>query len=210
MAKAGGTTALKALGSLKGSIGVGGIVLGVALGAGGHAVYVATRPAPAPPVAPAAAQVAVRAPSTPDSPHDHAPSNVAPDTSPGPRVPLDRPSERPGDRPAAAPLATAPAGGRTRTEEAAGRDSLLGAERNLIDTARTAVARGDGEAALTTLARHAREFPEGRLAEEREWLAIQALVLSSRRDEARARATAFRRSFPRSLMLPALDRVVGP
>lgn len=181
----------------KGSFGVGGILLGIALGAGGHAMYVSRDDA----------AVAVRAP-----PAALASAPVAP------LLPPDRPLEstRPEMTPSAArndvapasPPAThaAPADGSAETD----RDGSLGKERALIDTARTAVARGDGEGALATLTRHAHDFPRGRLAEEREWSTIQALVLGGRTNEAQARATTFRRLFPRSLMLPALDQVVPP
>ena len=85
----------------------------------------------------------------------------------------------------------------------------LADERELIDIARSAVARGHYREALASLGSHAREFPNGRLAEEREVLSIQALALAGRSGEARARAERFRRSFPTSILLPAVERMVG-
>jgi hypothetical protein len=54
--------------------------------------------------------------------------------------------------------------------------------------------------------RHLRLWPHGALTEDRELLAIQALVMldpSGRR--ARARAARFRREYPNSILLPAMD-----
>jgi hypothetical protein len=180
------TNAPKMWGAIKGSFGAGGIVLGVALGAGAHAALVAREPQP---VASVPAPAPVVAPS-----HEGAPASasagVAPATS------------------SLAVVVAPPVHSAHVDDEGAksGRDNALRAERTIIDVAQTAVARSDSESALATLAKHQREFPHGQLAEEREWLAIQALNLAGRRDEARARAAAFRRTFPQSLMLPALDQ----
>jgi hypothetical protein len=85
------------------------------------------------------------------------------------------------------------------------RDTQLAAERAFIETARAAVARGDSLDALETIERHARRFPDGRLAEERDSLWVQALVGAGRFDEARQRATRFRRDYPDSMLLPAVE-----
>lgn len=86
----------------------------------------------------------------------------------------------------------------------ASRSADLAAERASLDVARTALARGDGANALAGCDDHERRFPRGALAEEREAIAVQALVLSHRGDEARARAERFRRAHPRSILLPAV------
>jgi hypothetical protein len=65
--------------------------------------------------------------------------------------------------------------------------------------------RRDGDAALIPLARHASGFPRGQLVEEREGMWVKALVLAGRPAAARARAESFRRRFPHSLFLPAVD-----
>lgn len=83
-------------------------------------------------------------------------------------------------------------------------------ERALIDTARSALARGLAEGALAATEQHASRFPRGRLAEEREALAVQALSLAGDRTAAEARATRFRRSFPSSIFRSAVDRAVAP
>src|SRR5436190_9413737 len=61
---------------------------------------------------------------------------------------------------------------KTETRE---RDRNLAAERGLIEQARTALARDQGAAAMSALERHARDFPQGELEEERESLRVQAL-----------------------------------
>jgi hypothetical protein len=91
----------------------------------------------------------------------------------------------------------------------AGRDANLAAERAILDDAQRALAGGRGAASFELLARHASEFPRGRLSEEREGLWIRALVSAGRIDEARERAARFRRLFPRSMLLPALESTLG-
>jgi hypothetical protein len=87
--------------------------------------------------------------------------------------------------------------------------NALAAERALLDVARSAFGRGEGDEALAVLARHERAFPNGQLAEEREALAVRCLVLTSRADEARARGARFRRRYPTSVMLPAVEGALG-
>lgn len=85
----------------------------------------------------------------------------------------------------------------------------LGAERALLDVARSALGRGAPDEALEAATRHGREYPQGLLAEEREALAIRALVAVGQRDQALARAQRFRVRYPKSLLLPAVDGAVG-
>lgn len=84
----------------------------------------------------------------------------------------------------------------------------LGAERALIENAREQLARGEAEGALAKLDEHARRFATARLTEEREALAIQALVNADRHEEAKARAAAFRAKWPTSVYLPAVDLTI--
>jgi hypothetical protein len=192
--------------AVKGTFGVGGLMLGaavgVAVGAAGHAFLAS--PAAASAVARPVPSAEVASPAPPRS---------TPSVTPWEEVPPSAPtgstaSTVPAPAPSPAPTASHP------DDDARGdhgsKDSSLASERALIDMARTAVARGQGDAALAALGRHERDFPHGRLAEEREWLAIQALVQTGATDEARARSVRFRRAFPRSLMLPALDQVLPP
>src|SRR5690606_6580416 len=84
------------------------------------------------------------------------------------------------------------------------RDGDLAAEGQLLDRARSALARGDVDAALAAIAEHARSFGRGQLAEAREALAVQALVEAGRSDEARARAARFHKAFPASAYAPVV------
>ena len=85
------------------------------------------------------------------------------------------------------------------------RDLALADERGLIEIARTALARRDTARALEAIEDHANRFPRGQLVEERESLWVQALVNAGNVEGARRRATDFRRSFPESMLLPAVD-----
>lgn len=85
----------------------------------------------------------------------------------------------------------------------------LAAERTMLDVARTALGRGNGANALVACDDHARRFPRGALAEEREAIAVQALVLEHRGEDARARAERFRKTHPRSILLPAVLAAAG-
>lgn len=79
---------------------------------------------------------------------------------------------------------------------------------SLLEQARIALARGRPAAALQALERHAAEDPADRWREEREVLAIQALVSLGRGEEARRRATQFVRRYPESLFRPVVERAV--
>ena len=81
----------------------------------------------------------------------------------------------------------------------------LAAERALLDDARGALGAGDAAKALALADEHGRRFPRAQLGEEREAVAIQALVALGRDDEARTRAARFRAATPNSLFLPAID-----
>lgn len=83
--------------------------------------------------------------------------------------------------------------------------SSLAAERVLLDDARGALGAGDAGKALSLADEHGRRFARAQLGEEREAIAIQALVALGRNDEARARAARFRAVAPNSLFMPAID-----
>jgi len=86
----------------------------------------------------------------------------------------------------------------------------LAQEQVLVDTARAALSRGRAGDALVAVEAHAKRFPRGRLVEEREALAVQALASSGRLDEAKARAAKFHSRFPSSIFWPAVERSVTP
>jgi hypothetical protein len=112
--------------------------------------------------------------------------------------------------PAAAAAAAAAAGPSAEADSnKAGRDDSLAAERALLEVARSAVIAGQSGAALSALGRHARAFPRGRLSEEREGLWIRVLIGAGRLDEARQRAARFRKSFPRSMLIPSFEEALG-
>lgn len=182
------------------------LALGGAAVVGARALH--SEPTPlAASVASAASDAAPVAPVTnaPNAPTGDpaATSAPAPRADPAPVATADEPAPAPTTSAAAAPSSAPDAG-------APGRDVDLATERELLDSARAAIARGQGSAAIALLERHAKDFARGRLGEEREALWIRALVASGRIDDARARAARFKRSFPRSLQLPAFEETLGP
>jgi len=168
--------------------GLAAFALGGVVGAG---LYANLRPAAPVPVAAAPIVVASASP---------------PVQAPAPTIEPPAPSEPEAPAvsglPAARPAPDADAG-------LAGHDATLAAERALLEVARSAVARKQSAAAFEALGRHAREFPRGRLSEEREGLWIQALIGAGRTDEARQRASRFKKSFPRSMLIPAFESALG-
>ncbi|MBX7082215.1 MAG: hypothetical protein K1X88_23605 [Nannocystaceae bacterium] len=76
--------------------------------------------------------------------------------------------------------------------------STLEAEMTLLARASASRRAGDREAALVALQRHAREFPEGQLAPERELQRAMVLCELGRADEARAIARGFAQRFAAS------------
>ncbi|WP_437977736.1 hypothetical protein WMF11_13195 [Sorangium sp. So ce295] len=182
-----------------------GIFLVAGIGAGGAGLHAVLGEAPsaAAPIAPPPVLTALplerllsraEGRATAGSPAADAPAADAPRPTPSA---LRREAPR-SLRPAApAPEATAAADG----------DDLV-RESNLVDASRAALAQ-DPEAALAALERHQAEFPKGRLAEEREFIAIRALVRLGRADEARARAAAFFARYPSSSFADPLRRIVG-
>jgi hypothetical protein len=74
-------------------------------------------------------------------------------------------------------------------------------ERSLLDAARTAIVRGEPDAALVATAAHEARFPQGALAEERDALRIRALARLGRSDDARALLATMRAKYPHSFLL---------
>lgn len=77
----------------------------------------------------------------------------------------------------------------------------------LVDEARTALA-GDPARALELTETHRRFHPRGLLVQERETLAIRALVALGRMDAARTRASRFFESFPGSAHRARIEELV--
>jgi hypothetical protein len=67
----------------------------------------------------------------------------------------------------------------------------------------------DPAAALRVVARHLRLFPSGVLAQERELVAIDALLRVGQREAARVRAATFLRQYPGSVHALRIQELVG-
>jgi hypothetical protein len=64
--------------------------------------------------------------------------------------------------------------------------------------------------ALSFAEQHRRDYPNGSFTQERELIAITALVRLGQTSSAAARAARFRQSYPRSPYAASLDRLVPP
>jgi len=84
----------------------------------------------------------------------------------------------------------------------------VAAERALVEAARGALGRRQGQQALQQLDEHARRFPAGLLAEEREALRVSVLVSLGRLEAARAAAVRFEAAYPASVHRDAIRRVL--
>lgn len=173
------------------------IMLAVALAAAfGGGVVVGRASAPTASSTPAPVALASSAPSAPSSD----------------RTLAQRDAGTPSIEASALPAATLPSPStsapslRPRPADGAGD---LAKEQELVDTARGALARGRAAEALAATEQHAARFPTGALAEERDALAVQAVVLDGRSVEARLRADRFVRKYPRSIFRAAVERAVA-
>ena len=79
----------------------------------------------------------------------------------------------------------------------------------MVSRAHDALLQGAPDRALALAADHARAYPKGALAQEREVIAIEALVAQGRSTEARSRAASFRSAYPSSAHLGRIERLVG-
>ncbi|HVW29664.1 MAG TPA: hypothetical protein VHC69_30080 [Polyangiaceae bacterium] len=82
------------------------------------------------------------------------------------------------------------------------------AEATLLGRAHRALASNPA-LALSLTNEHRREYPSGALGQERDLIAIEALVGLGRLAEARDRAAAFRARYPSSAHLRRIDRLLG-
>lgn len=179
------------------------LLIGMGLGAGaGLGLYATFRSSS--PVSPA-----VSAPVVAPVTRAVAPSRAAPLPA-RPAVPAEQGTTEP-ERPAPSP----PPGPRANPSPELPRDGAfekarsLAEQQALLDEARGALRRGDGAAALAALRAHVARFPQTVLDEEREAVAIRALVLVGRVDAARQREAAFERRFPVSLLTHSLRAALG-
>jgi hypothetical protein len=129
--------------------------------------------------------------------------------SPPPAIPRSRVVAP--EIPLPAPAAPEPpsAGKVHRPARAAGAQDSYRAELDLLQRAQVAFAGRDFADALILVAEHARRFPNGRLAEEREAVRIRSLVGSGRGDDARRAVATFANRFPRSVLLARLHQTAN-
>lgn len=132
---------------------------------------------------------AIGGPATPPMP----PSTVAP-----PVTASAAPAPASASASASTPLEVASARSPTATPSRSPAENLE-RERELLETARSALVRGRHDDALQAIERHGRAYPRGQLAEDREALAIQVLDAMGRHDEAARREARFHRAFPNSI-----------
>ena len=97
-------------------------------------------------------------------------------------------------------IATAPAAPLPAPARAAGPRDRLAAEVALIDRAHADLNAGDLAAALTVLARHTREFPDGTLKDAREAARIEVLCRQGEREAAELAARRLFTASPESLV----------
>ncbi len=136
------------------------------------------------------------------------PSSHSPESPPSrvtPAQPATQPDPLPmAPEPPAAVTAIAPSKGGGSATRGDSQEEL-----QFLLRARQADARGDHVKMLSHLTQHQREYPVGRLAEEREILRVKALVALGRHGQARQVAASFRRQFPRSVLLPKLTEMLA-
>ena len=88
------------------------------------------------------------------------------------------------------------------------RDEGPKAEVQLLERAQDAL-RSRPEEALALCNDHKKRFPSGMLVQEREVIAIEALVKTARKDEARAQADRFKKRFPGSSHIRRLETLLA-
>jgi hypothetical protein len=211
------------------------VAVAISIVAAGTAVLVTTRPQPSTtptrsePSA-VAASPAPRAPAPPSGVRAPLPDRPLPsptpslDPSPSAGVPPRAVSRaQPAESPRAAPATAVERAGERRpsagalasTAEPSAVERLsvarastaetLAAERALLDEARGDLRSGNVAGALSSLDAHARRFPAGVLAEERDAMNVRALVAAARIEDARAAGLRFRAAHPGSLLAPTVD-----
>jgi outer membrane protein assembly factor BamD (BamD/ComL family) len=78
----------------------------------------------------------------------------------------------------------------------------------LLEQARTRLSEGHAQATLDLLRAHRGQYPGSALAQEREALAVKALVAAGRAQEARQLADAFVQRFPGSVLRSSVENAV--
>lgn len=135
-----------------------------------------------------------------------APPPPEPATSPPEPRPEPLPAVEVGPRPT--PATTNSQRASAEQETGRGKDQGLAAERKWIEMARTSLTRGRVDGALSALRHHARVYPNGQFAEERDSLLVQSLVAKGDYAQARTQAARFGRRHPHSLFSPAIEQAL--
>jgi hypothetical protein len=192
-------------------------LIGAALGAvvaGASFLWDARRPPP-PPAAPLPEATAV---DTKARPIEVPPTSPAPVHLPAAAAPArETAAPRPVQAPALAPSGAAPTGPEPDPAPVAAREGAgapapvedAETEVHLLGRAQEAIRTSPAEA-LALAERHAARFPGGALAQEREVVAVEALIRLGRRGEAQARVARFVQAFPGSLHRSRLEALVAP
>jgi type IV secretory pathway VirB10-like protein len=149
-------------------------VVACGVGAAGAGVLLRNRPVAAPPTAPISSERVEQASCT---------SPVAPP-----------PAQTAASQPSGAPTPQ-------RAERSLSAQESYAAELALLQGAQAAYTDRNFATALHLVTEHARRFPNGRLAEEREALRVKALSGSGRQKDADKAASSFSERFPRSALL---------
>ena len=136
-----------------------------------------------------------------------APSPAAMNSAaPAPLEPAPAPSPET-EAPAEAKPAPASAARATPAEAPSASEDALAGEAKLLNQAHAAMATAPQQA-LAIAGEHAKRYPRGQLAAERELILVQALVKLGRTREAEARGRALRKSTPSSIYGERLDAIL--
>lgn len=135
------------------------------------------------------------------------PEGTAQPLPPTPPVPQDPPPTSADDEPTALPLPPPkpePDPKPKPPPRAQPQADPLAREVELLNAAQSALRAGKAKTALARVKKHAKEFPDGELAESREIARVRALCELGDHDAARASYDAFRRDWPASQRLRSL------
>jgi hypothetical protein len=105
------------------------------------------------------------------------------------------------------PPPTEPSASQAKSKPSA--DTSAEAEVKLLERAQDALRTKTPAEALALCDEHARTFPRGMLVQERERIAIEALVKAGKKDEAKARAARFKARFPGSSHTRRIEALIG-
>jgi hypothetical protein len=175
-----------------------------------HAPIAPAPVAPAP-VAPAPIAPVLAPPAEPNL----AEPNLAPPAPAPPELPAPTPSAEPAPADAIEerrprPASTSIPAPNLELAEPASRPAASGDGFELVDRAQRALSRSDFPGALAAAEEHARLHPQGAFTEEREAIAIEALVGSAHLSAARDRFARFVAAFPSSGYRARLSVLVDP